>query len=168
MRLSSCVMLAKKNDLPLPRVPRMEKKLVWVSSTQRGISKWHKGHAIFLHSIPFGSMAKPSMVKRLGRNRIMASSTGSLRSPTKDWWLAIQSTSSGKNRFKQFGQVAFCFSLILRELMLICFAWAGSMIYVIILVILIFEITFSKYQFPFKPPIFIWFCWIFQPAGWLW
>ena len=76
-------MHAKRNDLPLPGVPMIEKNLILLSRTSRGISRWQLGQASFLQTTPLGSIAKPSGLNREGRKRIKASSLRSRLSPAK-------------------------------------------------------------------------------------
>ena len=65
-----------------------------ISSMARGIGRWHCGQARVRQVIPRASIASPSSVNRLGRNRCCRSGPSS-GSPSRSMCSEIQRTSSG-------------------------------------------------------------------------
>ena len=98
-------------DLPLPGAPRIETKSGSISSMARGIGRWHRGQARVRQVIPLESIASPSIVNRLGKNRCCCSGP-SKGSPSRSICSEIHNTCSGANRSQQWGHVTCESSLI--------------------------------------------------------
>ena len=81
----------------------METMLGGSSRLARVMERWQCGHAVSRQTWPRTSSARPSTVKRVGRNRRPTSPRRS--SPLRSGCTEIQSVSSGGNPCQQCGQV---------------------------------------------------------------